>query len=71
MHLSPDQMIFWQHGFLQTQRHHCVHVGADACAGRRFKTDHTRGFPRAWNAPAGRTFWKSSSPDRNRLKRSV
>ena len=32
MRLSPDQLIFWRHGFLQAQRHHRVHVGPDARA---------------------------------------
>jgi hypothetical protein len=42
MRLSPDEIIFWQHGFVQTQRHHCVHLGTDARAGRRFKTHHAQ-----------------------------
>jgi hypothetical protein len=55
----------------QTQRHHPVHVGTDARAGRRFKTHHAQTF-HGLNVPAGRTFWKSSSPaSSNKLKRSA
>ena len=34
-------------------------MGTNDRAGRRFQTRHAQTFHRAWNAPAGRTFWKS------------
>ena len=44
MRLSPDEMHLLATRVSQTQRHHCVHVGTDARAGRRFKTHHAQTF---------------------------
>jgi F-type H+-transporting ATPase subunit a len=43
MRLSPDQMIFWQHGFSNSTAPSCS-PGADARAGRRFEAHHAQAF---------------------------
>ena len=51
MHLSPDRDDLLATRVSQTQRHHCVHVGTDARAGRRFKTHHAQTFHRSGTFP--------------------
>ena len=61
MHLSPDGIIFWQHGFFKLNATivftwglmFLLAVGSKLIT-RRLSTD--------MNVPAGRTCWKSSSP---------
>ena len=44
MRLSPDEMIFWQHGFLKLNGTIVFTWGADARAGRRFEAHHAQTF---------------------------
>jgi F-type H+-transporting ATPase subunit a len=51
MHLSPDQVIFWQYGVFKLNATIAVHVGADARTGRRFQTHHAQTVHRAGTLP--------------------
>ena len=58
MRLSPDELIFWQYGFIKAQRHDCVHLGTDARNGSRLKNYYKQTFHWSGIVPAGKTFWK-------------
>ena len=71
MRLSPDEIIFWQHGFLKLNATivftwglmFVLAVGSNSIRAN---------FPWVCSVPAGRISWKSSSPpSRNKLERSA
>ena len=72
MRLSPDEMIFWQHGFLKLNGTIVFTWGLMLVLAVGFQAHHAQAFHRSRNAPAGRTFWKSSSPaSRSKSKKSA
>jgi len=58
MRLSPDEMIFWQHGLFKLNGTIVFTWALMFRIGRRFKLI-TRKLSRVWNVLAGRAFWKS------------
>ena len=72
MRLSPDQMIFWQHGFLKLNATIVFTWALMLVLAVGSLADHPQALSRICSAPAGRTCWKSSSSaSRSRSKRSA
>ena len=72
MRLSPDEIIFWQHGFFKLNATIVFTWGLMLVLAVGSKLDHAQSFHGPASARAGRIFWKSSSPaSRSRLKKSA
>ena len=44
MRLSPDELIFWRHGFLKLNATIAYHMGIDDPADRRLEARHAHAF---------------------------
>ena len=65
MRLSPDEMIFWQHGFLKLNGTIVFTWALMLVLAVGFQARHAQALHRHQRVPAGRTCWKSSSPASN------